>query len=268
MSYVSVLGKRPNRPFMGASSWGPVKRVRLPPRTLAVYKMRGQVGAVAYGNKYQTRFRRTGFRGYMRTSGAYGRFNPGGPERKWLDRNGDNINGVSVTGSVGSSLNLIPQGASQSQRVGAKTTLTDVMIRGSASLAPGSTIASTTDRLRIILYLDTQANGTVAGVTDILQTGDIDSFNNLYNVNRFRILSDQYLDLVAEAGANDGAADQFGNITQTWQIYKKVRIPLEFNGATGAITEIRSNNVGIMFITQQNGLTNVEWSTRVRFMDV
>lgn len=253
-SIMSYLGKRPNRPFMGASTWGPVKRVRLPPRTLASYRLRGQSRRV-FAPKYARSTKRSVW------------FPPSGPERKWLDRNGDNINGVGVTGSVGSSLNLIPQGASQSQRVGAKCTLTDVMLRGSASLLPGTTLTSTTDRLRIILYLDMQANGTAAGVTDILQTGDIDSFNNLYNVNRFRILADQYLDLVAEAGANDGAADQFGNITQTWQIYRKVRIPLEFNSTAGALTELRSNNVGIMFITQQNGLTNVEWSTRVRFMD-
>jgi len=267
MSYVSVLGKRPNRPFMGASSWGPVKRVRLPPRMLSLARMRGQVGVVSYGNKYTTRFRRTGFRGYMRTSGAFGRFQPQGPERKWLDRNGDNINGVSVAGNIGSSLNLIPQGASQNQRIGAKCTLTDVMVRGSATLTPATTLTRTSDRVRCILYLDQQANGTAAGVTDILATGDIDSFNNLFNTNRFRTLADQYIDLVAEAGANDGTDDQFGNVNVTFQMYKKVRIPLEFNGATGAITEIRSNNVGILFIAQNNNVSNVEWSTRVRFID-
>lgn len=140
------------------------------------------------------------------------------------------------------------------------------MVRGTATIAPGTLVSATADHLRMIIYLDKQANGTSATVTDILQTANINAFNNLFNKERFVILRDTIIDLVAEAGANDGTQDQFGIVQHSFSAFKKCRIPLEFSGATGAIAEIRSNNIGILFISQA-GVAVVDYTTRIRFAD-
>jgi len=222
------------------------------------------VGSVGYGNKYTTRVRGYGFnqfprRGTYRTAGVYGRFQPGGVERKWFD---ETITAVAVpnNGVINATINPIPQGAGQSERVGSKCILTNIMLRGAVNIAAGQTGVFASDRVRAVLYLDKQSNGAAATVTDILTTATIDSFNNLFNKDRFVILRDMYIDISSDFEA----ATAFS--TETFQIYKTCRIPIEWSGATGAMGEIRSNNVGLLFISE-SGASTVEYVTRLRFED-
>jgi len=212
-----------------------------------------------------TRWRRFGYRplsgpGYTRRVGVFGRFQPGGVERKWFDETTAAVT-VTTAGIVNQTINPIPQGAGQSERVGAKCVLTNIMVRGAVNLAPAG-VTTASDRVRCILYLDKQNNGTGAAVTDILQTASVDSFNNLFNADRFVILKDVYVDITTEAGAVGG----FVQSTETFQMYKTCRIPIEWNGATGALAEIRSNNIGLLFISE-NGAATVEYVSRLRFVD-
>lgn len=232
-----------------------------------LYAARG-VGASQYARRFRSSYNYTrGYqRGYMRNVGNYGRFQPVGPEVKFLD-SGEGNAAVSTTGTLTTSLNLIPQGVSPSERVGRKVVLTAVQLRGQLSLTNTSTPTNTADRVRIILYWDKQANGAAATATDILSTASIDSFNNLTNSSRFVILADKEMELVTQAGANDGAADQFAVDVRSFSIFKRCRIPMEFNGATGGLTEIRSNNVGVMFISQ-SGFAGRLFTARVRFSDL
>ena len=63
------------------------------------------------------------------------------------------------------------------------------------------------DEVRVILYLDKQTNGAAAGITDILESDDFQSFNNLANKSRFRTLMDRTYDYNTPSAAGDGTAN-------------------------------------------------------------
>ncbi len=174
---------------------------------------------------------------------------------------------AATTGTISNlSLNLIPQGVTESQRIGRKCTIKSLHIRGEYTLPTTSTPASTTDRVRTIIYLDKQTNGVTATVTGILESAAINSFNNLANQSRFTILSDKTFSMNMTAGAYDGTNDQFGKISRPFMYNKKCNIPIEFDSTTGAITEIRSNNLGLLTISQVGDVL-LAYTARVRYSD-
>ncbi len=133
----------------------------------------------------------TGARHYRRRSGFYRRggtlpFRRRGRGRihreyKFLD-----ITHASNTiGSAGEiyadTLCDIPQGAGASDRVGYKCYLKSIHLQGFIKYTPSQ--ANQVDRLRVIVYIDTQTNGATATVLDLLESATIDSFRNLLNGN-------------------------------------------------------------------------------------
>ncbi len=207
-------------------------------------------------------------RGYDRTGGYYGR-NPG--EMKFHDIDVDDA--VVAAGGViqnTGSINLIPQGVTEKQRVGRKCVIKSIGWRFECSLpeqdAQGT--PENNDVLRVIMYQDKQCNGATAAVTDILESADYQSFNNLANSSRFRTLMDRTYALNWEGGmASDGAglvSQARTTIADTF--FKRCNIPLEFDSTTGALTEIRSNNIGVLLVSSQ-GSSQFLSKIRLRFSD-
>ncbi len=169
------------------------------------------------------------------------------------------------TGAISNlSLNLIPQGVTESTRVGRKCVLTKIMLRGTCAQPTTANAGETGESLRIILYQDKQANGATAAVTGILSTATFESFNNLSNSQRFIILSDKLIDLNIPSGG--GTTEVFGEVVKHWEMFKDVNIPIEFTGTSGAITTITSNNIGVLAITK-SGEGVLNYVSRVRFSD-
>lgn len=192
-------------------------------------------------------------------------------ELKFFDTVVANTN-VTTTGVIVSpSLVLIPQGVTESERVGRKCVVTQLHLRGMVTLRQSSNGAQCADRFRMIIYLDRQTNGAVGGgvaVTDILETADIDSFRNLANTQRFQVLSDKTFAMNPAAAEGNAAVNICERIYNLKENVKK-KIPLEFSGTTGAIGEIRSNNIGILCIASETviNVSQVKYTTRVRFSD-
>ncbi len=205
-------------------------------------------------------------RGYQRTGGFYGRFAPLGTELKFWDfgttdaiiASGAQINNASV--------NLIPQGVTESTRVGRKCCIKKIGWKFIVYLPQQTAAVSGSDNVRIMLYLDKQCNGETAVLTDILETASIYSFNNLANSGRFRILMDRTYALNSSAGGGDGVSEDYAKHTIVDSFYKNVNIPLEFSGVTGAITELRSNNIGVI-TSGGYGLGSLNGTMRIRFSD-
>lgn len=171
------------------------------------------------------------------------------------------------------SLNLIVQGATDQNRIGRKCVVSKIVMRCFATLPVATGTAAATmplssDFLRFILYLDKQANGATAAVTDILETATIQSMNNLTNVQRFYILKDKLFELKARSAICQGASDAVttGEDCKYFSVFKKCNIPLEFSGAAGAITELRSTNIGVLCLTT-SGLISLAYTARVRFSE-
>jgi len=59
------------------------------------------------------------------------------------------------------------------------------------------------------------------------------------------------------------------NTNVPFEMYKKCNIPIEYSGTTGAITEIRSNNIFLLASSdgQADDLVTMVGNCRVRFSD-
>lgn len=167
------------------------------------------------------------------------------------------------------SLNLIPQGTTESNRIGRKCTIKSISVKGSVQMAVSDNASQADQRYRMIWYLDKQTNGAEPTVLDILETASINSFRNLANSSRFRVLRDVTKNCpVSATGVT--AVNAFTTLSDQWtfRFNKRCNIPLEFSGTTGVITELRSNNIGMLAITQTaDRLPSFGFTARVRFSD-
>ncbi len=190
-------------------------------------------------------------------------YNRSTKERKFHDV--DTSLTVPSAGAIAlASLFVIPTGTTGITRIGRRINVTDIFVRISDVLPTTTVSANTSDVYRFILYLDKQANGATATVTGILDAANERSFNNLDNVNRFRILCDKRRVFSSGAGNNAGGyAEKRGS---KFISLNDMNLPVEYSGDDGAIDKIRSNNVGVLVISE-SGFVLTEFNIRVRFTD-
>lgn len=204
--------------------------------------------------------------GRTRQAGFYGRYAPSGGEQKFHDLDIDDAV-IATSGIAEDSCLTIAQGVTESQRVGRKCTVKNIGWKYQITLPSTTGDTATSDTVRVILYQDKQTNGATATVAGILESADFQSFNNLSNSSRFRTLLDRTYDLNAPSGGTSAAGvDQFGEFTVHDSFYKRCNMPIEYDSTTGAITEMRSNNVGVLLLSSQ-GLCAFGSKMRVRFSD-
>lgn len=192
-------------------------------------------------------------------------YQPGsGKEIKFFDTalsfSVDNTGEVPATGQIA----LIPQGSTQSTRVGRKCVIRSIQLKLHLLYNPGASALAATSTY-LYLVLDKQANGAAAASTDVLTSNDFAvSLINMDNSERFLILKKWCLQFDAKAGATTAYNAQ----TQDIDYYRKCSIPMEFNSTAGAITEIRSNNIFLLAGSNaQDDLVTVTGTARLRFSD-
>jgi len=179
---------------------------------------------------------------------------------------------VSITGNLTPSICLFKQGDGESNRVGRRVVLRQIGCRYSFQLKPnhGTALPRGGDCVRFIVYWDKQANGAQALPGEILEQQTIADFYNLSNEDRFIILMDKLHNInYGGLGAfSDGLAPLIWQalVVQnfTWQTL--VNIPVEFDNIAGVITEITSNNVGVLLISE-SAQTTFQAIFRTRFSD-
>ncbi len=165
----------------------------------------------------------------------------------------------------------IPQNTTESGRIGRKCVIRAIGWRWNlVTLAQDNTQSgSTAETTRVILYQDKQTNGATAAVTDLLESADYQSFNQLANKGRFRVLMDRSYTLSNSAGCGDGSAanDWAGEGTDD-SFFLRCNIPIEYDNSvtTGAIESVRTNNIGVLVIGNGTG-TAMGSKMRLRFSD-
>ena len=211
--------------------------------------------------------------GVMRTGGYYGRYNLSmgqtSVEKKWIDYTVASTV-VTTGGSIAlwttnGTLNVIPQGTGESQRVGRKVNIKNIYLHGNILLPSSNQVAATTDTFRMIVFIDKQANGATAAVLDLLTTANINSFRNLANQERFVVLKDKFYDINASTVSN--ATTTTGDTQYHIKMYKKLDLPIEYSGAAGTIGEIKSNNL-VMLCISEGGNVGFNYTMRIRYTDV
>lgn len=206
--------------------------------------------------------------GVYRKIGNYGRYGIGG-EQKFFDLS-YNLATVATNGTtLTTTLVNIAQGVTESTRIGRKMTLKSIQWRYTVGLPEQALVEDPLggDEVRIILYLDKQCNGLTAAATDILDTASYQSFSNLTNQGRFKILCDKthVLNYSGMAGMSS-VLTSMSPVIQEHKLQYRMSTPIEFSGVAGVLTEIRSNNYGILAISK-NGIITLLGELRMRFTD-
>ncbi len=225
-------------------------------------------GTSANGKRRRVYAARRFIPGSSRTAGYYGRFEHTNGELKFFDLDLDDAV-VAAAGAVTDSINKIAQGVTEVTRVGRKAFIKRIRWSFNYTLPEQDAVAdpASGDVLRVIVYKDKQANGATAAVTDILESADYQSFLNLANSMRFVILTDKTYSINYATMNSDGAGvTSQSSVIRSGTWFKTCNIPLEFNASTGAITEIRSNNIGVLLISK-NGICGFQSKLRLRFKD-
>lgn len=192
--------------------------------------------------------------GVTRTAGLYQRSRPNSGEKKFVDGTLASAGVITTTNFI--SLNQIAQNASASGRIGNKVTLKNLNVRFDITLPHDQS----SDIFRYIIYLDKQCNGAaITGPTDILATAAYDSYRNMETVDRFDFLVDKMMAI------NHTAAGFTRRIAfhYAW----KGNIPLTFGGVDGTITQIRSENIGMLCITKMGIVSDLTGKFRIKFVE-
>lgn len=210
--------------------------------------------------------------GYTRTGGYYGRFQGAAGESKFYDQLLSAT--IDTTGTNELSLVTIAQGVTESTRVGRKCTVTSINLKGYVLWAVNqayNTMANT--RVKIVVCQDTQANGAACGWTDVYQSSTTIALRNLANSQRFKILKEW---IVTPSSLAMTTTDNWATVANTvglapctkLKFNKKCQIPIEFSSTTGAVTELRTNNICIMAVSDLgDDVHTLQLQCRVRFTD-
>lgn len=200
--------------------------------------------------------------GVTRMSGYYG-----GMEKKFLDTAISDATAAATMTMY--NICIVPQGDTESQRVGRKITVKAIQLRGSLSLLGATDVTNTSCQVRMRIVCDTQTNGAAFTATDLLETDAINSFSNLANRSRFVVLKDRTFALKAGGACATGAAYAFSEDIVVIDTYKGCNIPIEYDNSatTGAITTVRSNSLWITFQCSTAEIVAVSGTARIRYVD-
>lgn len=255
----------------GGRGYGDSKRRRVaarrPPGSFgfvsSVPKAVGYAPVVSQGYvRPRTSIARVVVPGVTRRAGFYGRYNqPGGDnEIKFFDTVMTPTISTTAAIPTGGQVALISQGTSQSQRIGRMCKIKSVQFHGTVDLNGGTTPSG--DVVQMILVLDKQANGAAAAVTDVFTSTDIGAaLVNMANSSRFVIL------LRKKMALQPFGVSTTGNAMKAITFYHRCNIPMEYSSTTGAITEIKSNNLFWILGSTYTSTCTLEGQTRVRFSD-
>ncbi len=205
-------------------------------------------------------------------SSFYGRSSGSKPgEQKFHDLDIDDAI-VAAAGAIAEdSAVVIAQGNTESQRIGRKLTIRRIHWKYDISMPQAANAADPPagDIVRIILYQDKQTNKATAAITDVLESADYQSFYNLANTGRFRILMDRSHATVQQLAQTDGTNTAAYALTPKNYTFNKVcAIPIEYDNSStdGAITSQTSNNIGVITISR-SGVAGFFSKMRLRYSD-
>ncbi len=171
----------------------------------------------------------------------------GNPEKKFVDQS---LDLSPVVGGTVTLMSLIPQGDGESQRIGRKATITNVMWKGHIALS--STVANNpTNRVRVCLVWDRSTNGAAFDPIDVFGiagSSDINAYRDLSHFGRFTILYDKTFNFVSAPFAGNGTTNQIGSTFRQIQANVKCCVPIEFDASatTGAIGTQQVNSLHLL----------------------
>lgn len=170
---------------------------------------------------------------------------------------------TSGSGSTGT-LVQVPQGDKDFERNGRKIVISKINYKGVLT-TDGAALSGTV--IQLCLVLDRQCNGALPSYTTIYETNSFNSYMNLSNSKRFKILAKERFEINPNTNITTTTT-----LTQTHNIEGTIKcnIPIEYDNtvSTGALSSIRSNNLFWVAISSTtDDLSGLNLTTRLRIKD-
>lgn len=166
-------------------------------------------------------------------------------------------------------------GDSYNNRDGKKIIITQVEIKGVINL--GAQLNQTAPPAGrhgwIALVLDTQCNGATLASEDVFMTPDPTSaavyatpFRNLLTGGRFRILKMKKWTFNNQTFSWDGTNMEIAGNVRTFKIFKKLRLPVDFNaGTTASVANVQNNALHVL-AWASDATQGIAYNARIRFI--
>lgn len=172
------------------------------------------------------------------------------------------------------------QGSAINQRVGRSVWVTKLKIRGFV-VCPAQTnqiVADAATVVRIILYQDTQTNGTFSQGEDIMAAPTtanaplcVNTFQNLGNFGRFKVLKDKMMFFDNKAVSWDGTNMEQSGLVRPFKFNISFRKPVEvrFNATNGgSVSDIITNSFHLIANISASDLNPyITYQSRVVFKE-
>lgn len=196
-----------------------------------------------------------------------------GPEKKFHEM-AYSADPISTTWAVlshasGDSLNLVAQGLTESTRVGRRICIHNINMKYILHVPAATSLTAMHQSVRLALVLDTQTNGAIAPSDTVWQfdAAGFVSFRNLENARRYKILwikTHVFNPSIAGGDTTNDSATQMR--IGSFSVKKEVNI--EYSADTGALTEVRTNNLFLMGVSSNSAPAAVlTGRVRIRFLD-
>ena len=172
----------------------------------------------------------------------------------------------------------LSQGVNENQRIGRKVAIHSMHIYGCLTLVENATVGSYAQNMNIrcIIFIDTQNNGTTTtGINEVLDTSPpttstIFYFRDLTRGSRFRVLKDEVISVSTSNNINSTDNTYQNRDLKYIEYHHNFTKPLmvEYNGTTGAGSELTQNNIYVAFMKQNNDRdVRFDGLCRIRFSD-
>jgi len=200
-------------------------------------------------------------------------------EKKFFDYS--NISGpwgINTT-PIGAALHTPVLGSDYTNRIGRKTVIKSLYIRGRIQLqetdqpsGPTNPSYTPAQQCRMIVYVDFQPNGSAPALSDILNNSDPIGQLNPNNRDRFKIVKDKTW--VFDPLYVNGDTITFNRTIYDFKVFKKLNLEVIYNSTNGGtIADIQTGALGIYFVGD-NAPPPVEYAaicsftSRTRFEDM
>lgn len=175
----------------------------------------------------------------------------------------DSTGEVPATGQ----LSLVAQGAGNQQRNGYLINVKSLQIRGVVAFTPAAAAQAATNAVMHVM-LDRQPNGAAAAITDALTSTAIYKALPVVPAQyRFKTLRRIVIPMNSQAGVTT-AYNGYNTVIDEYIEFKKP-IQIRYNGTTGAITELITNNLFLFAGSDGSSDDTIAFdgNARIRFTD-
>lgn len=183
---------------------------------------------------------------------------------------------ITAAAAVFKLIHIPTQGTDYTQRIGRKTVIKSVYLRGRIIVQPFATIPPTMDfdcpaqQCRMIVFIDFQPNGAAPATQDVLMRTDPVAHLNPNNRDRFKVIKDKTFVFDA-CCANASDITAVNRTIHDFKIYKKLNTEVIYNQTNGGtIADITTGALFVMFLGSNTNLTTdllLQLDTRTRFDD-